>query len=109
MCSKCFDKQYGSFDTQYEFEVFERELILKLNGDLKLFKQSEQYRNIYFDQYECLNCKAIWSLSVPENAWRGFFLNKESLKSHIDKLKKKDKIKIKNSIQYKPQSNKLDL
>ena len=93
MCSKCFDNNYFQFESQSDFEIFDKELALKLNDNFEVLKPKESYKQVHFDQYQCLNCKTIWNLSIPENAWRGFFLDNESLKPHIDNFKKEDRRK----------------
>lgn len=93
MCSKCFNNNIYRFDSQGDFEIFDRDLTLKVNKDLEALKSGENYRQVYYDQFQCTHCKTIWNLSMPENSWRGFFLDNESVKSHIDSLKNDDKRK----------------
>lgn len=93
MCSKCFNENIYRFDSLAEFETFDKDLTLKLNKDLEALKSGDNYKQVYYDQFQCVHCKTIWNLSIPDNAWRGFFLDNESLKNHIDSIKKEDKIK----------------
>ncbi len=65
--------------------------MLKLNKDLVSLKYGEKYRQVHYDQFQCVHCNTIWNLSTPDNAWRGFFLDNESLKTYIDSKKSKEK------------------
>jgi len=93
MCSKCFSTNYFIFNSQTDFENFDKELNSKLKNNLTALNCGKSYKEVYFDQYQCLHCMTIWNLSTPDNAWRGFFIDNESISQHIDNIKNDDKKK----------------
>lgn len=87
MCEKCFTKDIDQFLSQSEFEVFIKQLSQK---DIELVKEREgnlgkSKFTIFgigfggsidygYKVYKCKYCGQLWKLSVPDNAWRGYFV-----------------------------------
>ncbi|MFC7772977.1 hypothetical protein [Flavobacterium sp. GCM10027622] len=92
MCEKCFENNIYKFRSEIEFKEFEKDFDLK-NKFLKIDNSQQEYLNDFQYVYNCENCKTIWWLSLPENAWRGYFLKEESAKKHIEEIRKDDKRK----------------
>lgn len=90
MCDKCFENNIYKFESEFEFNKFEKELYLK-NNFFKIEDSHHMYLNDFHYVYKCKHCKAGWWLSIPDNAWRGYFLNEEDAKKHIEKMRKDDK------------------
>lgn len=87
------DLETIKFISQKEFELFEEKLD-KLITDKKLIKVGDDtFRNCHFYLYQSFDDNKMYCLSVPDNSWRGFFLNYEKAKRHIKNLKKLDKQK----------------
>jgi hypothetical protein len=82
------------FISQKEFEIFEKKLN-QLIADQKLIKIGDDtFMNFDFYIYQyCNGDNKIYCLSIPDNSWRGFFLNYEQTKRHITNIKKLDKQK----------------
>jgi hypothetical protein len=95
MCDNCFNIEISNFDSETQFLEFEKELTIKLgNGkSIKAIEQGKSHRSVYFDTYKCNECETPWCLSTPDQAWRGFFLPYHKCISHIDSLKKSDRLK----------------
>ena len=89
MCVKCFDKEIFRFESESNFREFEKKLEEK-SKFLELISSKHNYLNDFHYVYTCENCKTNWWLSIPENAWRGYFLTENKAKEHIEKLKKSD-------------------
>lgn len=81
------------FISYKEFEIFEEKLN-KLIADKKLIEIGDDtFGNYHFYIYQSYYDKEIYCLSIPDNSWRGFFLNYEKAKRHITNIKKFDKQK----------------
>jgi hypothetical protein len=87
MCESCFETEIYKFNSLSEFENFERELFLKDKNFCIL--ESSKKTFLDFDvSYQCNKYLEIWYLAEPDNAWRGYFLKKDSAKIYIDEIKK---------------------
>ena len=85
MCPSCFEKDIDKFKTQLDFEEFETIIDSKVNDELIKILEDKKF---WTNNYVCNTCNEHWILSVPDNAWRGYFLPKEkaiSYESRIDK------------------------
>lgn len=89
MCDKCFEIEYNKFETEVDFTAFERELDMKL-WDSKTFHLIDSQKNGWESTYLCDNCGEIWCLSVPENAWRGYFLLQKNVSNYQDRIQAED-------------------
>lgn len=86
------------FNTYQDFELFENNLAKLLNRDeLKDIGESN-YKQYHFYRYETSDKKEVYCLSVPENAWRGFFLPYNLAKLHVDNIIKRNKVKSRGCI-----------
>lgn len=92
MCEKCFDKEIFRFENESVFIEFEKDLNQKAKF-LKLTNSKHEYLNDFHYNYTCENCNENWWLSIPENAWRGYFLTEKNAQKHIKDLKDSDKRK----------------
>lgn len=95
MCDNCFNIEIGNFDSEAQFLEFDKKLTFKLGNSesIKAIDQGKSYRSVYFDTYKCKKCETLWCLSIPDHAWRGFFLPHDKCTAHIDSLKKSDRLK----------------
>jgi len=97
MCDDCFKNLIYKFDSQKEFEDFETIVQNKcLSKKLTIFKREETDSLVPFDSYDfykCNSCGEIWTLSIPDNAWRGFLLTRDKGIEYTKKLKEKDKVR----------------
>jgi hypothetical protein len=97
MCDNCSKDLKYRFDTQKEFEDFETIIQNKcIDKKLEIIKREETDYLAPFDSFEfykCNSCGQIWTLSIPENAWRGFFLTENEAIKHWREIKRKDRIK----------------
>jgi len=97
MCNDCFKDLKYKFETQKEFEDFETIIQNKcIDKKLEIIKREETDYFAPFDSFEfykCNSCGQIWTLSIPENAWRGFFLTETESIRHSRELRKKDRVK----------------
>ena len=77
MCEKCFEKGYKKFSSQTDFQNFEKVLDLKCqNKILEINTQSNELTDFRM-YYQCTNCNEKWVMSIPDNAWRGYFLTEQ--------------------------------
>lgn len=91
MCLSCFDKEWPKFISNLEFESFSMELKRKMNlnciGRFVGKEKVPEFRflgfidfgvkeiaEIGFEVYQCKVCSQNWKLSLPDYAWRGFFV-----------------------------------
>ena len=97
MCSDCFDKQYYGFPSYTEYEEFEAILDLKTRSHKIEMLESENedakglmdYR-LYFN---CNTCSEKYVLSIPDHAWRGYFLTEQNAFDYRKKVRMSDKDK----------------
>ena len=84
------DLETNNFKTYQEFDEFELKFNKFIYQKEILNLGSENYLN--FDFYKYLNKKTdkIFCLSIPDNSWRGFFLEESKAKRYIKNLKKED-------------------
>ena len=94
MCEKCFDEEILRFESESEFIAFEKSLDQKANF-VKLINTKHKNLTEFNTKYSCENCNQNWWLSIPDNAWRGYFLTEQSAKKHIKDLKDSDNRKRK--------------
>ena len=97
MCNECFDKQYYGFPSQSEFEKFEGILDLKCKtGEIKILDSKSEVESGLLDfrmYYQCITCKEKFVMSIPDNAWRGYFLTEQNAIEYHEKIKTSDKKK----------------
>ena len=95
MCSDCFDKQYYGFPSQLEFKNFEDILDSKTRSNkIKILESNDENKLMDYRMYFlCNNCKETFVLSIPDHAWRGYFLTQENALAYHDKLHSSDKNK----------------
>ena len=86
MCKICFENEIYNFKTFSEFENFEKELTLKARH-FTISNSKEKKLNDSIS-YQCNSCLETWYLSEPDNAWRGYFLRKDSARAYSYNLKK---------------------
>ncbi|TXE17304.1 hypothetical protein ES692_09985 [Psychroserpens burtonensis] len=92
MCSSCFDIEYEKFIAYKDFDVFEIELNKRIeSGDLILHKSDIENDGPFECLYRCITCNTVWRLSIPENAWRGYFLSEKNAVHFKKALKKEEK------------------
>ena len=92
MCKKCFENNIYRFENQSQFNEFEENFNLK-DKFITIVNSTHTYLNDSHYVYNCENCKTVWWLSIPENAWRGYFLKEKEAKNHIEKMRKSDEKK----------------
>lgn len=94
MCEDCFTKEISKFDSQADFEKFENILQKKCHeGKVEIIDIGNEQALEAFDSrlyYHCTSCSKNWIMSIPDNAWRGYFLT-EAKGSAITKSSKKNK------------------
>jgi hypothetical protein len=90
MCEKCFDKEIFRFESESDFITLEKSLDLKAKF-LKLINSNHEYLNDFHYTYSCINCNQNWWFSIPDNAWRGYFLTEKNAKKNIKNLRHSDK------------------
>ena len=97
MCDDCFENLIYKFDSQKDFEDFETIVQNKcINKKLTIIKREVTDSFAIFDSYDfykCNSCGEVWTLSIPDNAWRGFFLTQDKGIEYTKILKEKDKIR----------------
>lgn len=94
MCDSCFTVEFEKFNTYWEFDLFHEQLQEKIEvgimTEVKFFKnQSLSYEPEYV--YLCTSCNQNWALSVPDNAWRGYFLTFDKAVNYSDQLRASEK------------------
>ena len=97
MCKDCFDKQYYGFPSQTEFEYFEDILDLKCKSEkINILESKNEIEFGLIDYrmyYQCNTCKEKFVMSIPDNAWRGYFLTEKKAIEYNEKIKISDKKK----------------
>ncbi|PDS21725.1 hypothetical protein [Flavobacterium branchiophilum] len=97
MCIDCFDKQYYGFASQREFEKFEEVLNLKCKSKkIKILESKNEVESGLIDfrmYFKCDSCKIKFVMSIPDNAWRGYFLTEPNAIEYHEKIKTLDKKK----------------
>ena len=95
MCDDCFRNLIYKFDSQEKFDDFQTIVTNKcITKKLEIIKREQTDVLAPFDSYEfykCNSCGEIWTLSVPQDAWRGFFLTQDKGLEYSKKLREKDK------------------
>ena len=86
-----FLKQYYGFPSQSKFENFERILDLKCKtGKIKILDSKSEVESGLIDfrmYYQCITCKEKFVMSIPDNAWRGYFLTERNAIEYYEKIK----------------------
>jgi hypothetical protein len=87
MCNACSLKAIYSFPSAADFAAFDADLTHKL-----FIKQLTAVSTPALEQasaaFVCLGCPAVWVLSEPNNAWRGFFLPQAEAIRHLRRMNK---------------------
>jgi hypothetical protein len=95
MCEDCFQELIYKFPTYQDFDGFENVVQTKCNeGKLIILDKCQNDYLAAFDSnvyYECSTCKEIWVLSIPDNAWRGYFLPEAKAIEYKREIKRFDK------------------
>jgi len=94
MCPGCFSSGFASFPSYWEFEAFEAELQQKLMQQqllpLPRTPTPELTAMAPEQLYQCPVCNETWSLSSPDNAWRGYFLPEAEAQKRQQRLQRTD-------------------
>ena len=97
MCGACFLEGIYRFPSAHAFEVFEKHLLDKqpqLHIEvLSIPSENPPSISSPVGYYQCDICQEFWALSVPDNAWRGYFLPKDRALSYRKELNHQDKSK----------------
>jgi len=97
MCEDCFDKEYYGFPSQIEFEKFEELLDRKSRTKkIEILKSGAEYESGLMDfrmYHKCNTCDEKYVMSIPDNAWRGYFLTEQNAVEYHNKIKASDKKK----------------
>jgi hypothetical protein len=97
MCGACFLEGIYRFPSAHAFEVFEKDLLGKQpqlhTQVLSALSQNPLLISSPVGYYRCDVCQELWALSIPDNAWRGYFLPKDEALSYQEKLNHQDKSK----------------
>lgn len=96
MCENCFDRPIYKFETYKDFEDFESIVQNKcIAGKLEIIdRHNDNHPLAGLDPYlfyKCRICDTIWVLSIPENAWRGYFLTQDKAIEYENERKRKEK------------------
>jgi hypothetical protein len=97
MCEKCFDNEIFRFESESDFNIFEIKFDEK-SSFIELTNSKHNYLNVFVYTYTCKSCYKNWWLSIPENAWRGFFLTEKNAKNYIERIRNSDKKKKKGCL-----------
>lgn len=91
MCKDCFEEELYNFSTYIDFEEFKNNLDNKCSTHKLEILESENERtkgiidfHIYF---RCNSCREKFVLSIPENAWRGYFLTENNAGKYYKNLR----------------------
>ncbi|MBD1365271.1 hypothetical protein IDJ77_15755 [Mucilaginibacter sp. ZT4R22] len=90
MCDNCFTTEIYQFNTYLDFEEFEHLLHPKISHNHIIASPILPLRHSH-EAYKCSICHEQWVLSVPENAWRGYFLPLEKAAMFEADIEKQDK------------------
>lgn len=99
--NNCNEYWHDSFPSESDFKKFEKILEEKFKPIAHTISYSpkpkikfliyaygaENWEGGYI--YECIDCKTLWELSWPENAYRGYFKSINLNKSNIEEYLKK--------------------
>lgn len=96
MCENCFESNIMGFPTQDDFDNFIHTLDEKIKTNKMRFNDSlENTKNILgidFGSYAtCNSCREDWVLEIPDNAERGYFLNKEGIETYYENKDKQNR------------------
>lgn len=83
MCPECFEEGIYRFISQEDFEQFSDILDTKIKENKMSYcpgLDDNNFMGMDFRYYaSCNSCGENWVLDIPDNANRGYFLNKEGL------------------------------
>ncbi|MBA6157198.1 hypothetical protein H3Z83_11805 [Tenacibaculum sp. S7007] len=95
----CNEHWNESFHSESDFIKFEKILEKKFTPIAQTISYSPKVKFLIYEYgaenweggliYECANCKSLWELSHPENAYRGYFKSINLNKNEIEKYLKK--------------------
>ncbi|PHS10013.1 MAG: hypothetical protein COA88_03000 [Kordia sp.] len=89
MCPNCFENDINKFESYTDFEEFEKLLDSKVNkGEVEFLDEEKDWDGNYI----CKTCYELWTLSVPDNAWRGYFLPREKAISYESRINREESI-----------------
>jgi hypothetical protein len=97
MCEACFLKGIYQFASWQAFALFDQQL---LASDLLQQRRSSEgaaqaplsaYKPQHY--YRCPKCEQVWALSVPDNAWRGYFLPERDAWRYVNRLQRQDQVR----------------
>lgn len=83
-CS-CDDLWHASFESEVEYQQFDKELLKSFMaiGHTKHYVPKSQVKFLFYEFgaqdaeggfiFECKTCRALWELSIPDHANRGYF------------------------------------
>lgn len=74
-CAHCAPFATKKFSSQEDFVAFEKELEAKcVDGTFIQVVNADDTEEMSLQvQYQCTHCGNDWTLSIPENAYRGYF------------------------------------
>ena len=95
MCEECFQAEISRFESQAEFEEFEYKLQKKYDrGKIEVINIHDKNELSIFDSrlyYRCTSCNENWIISIPDNAWRGYFLTSFNALKYHEQLRKDER------------------
>ncbi|WP_420570998.1 hypothetical protein [Kordia sp.] len=76
MCEHCTPFATKTFSSQEDFNVFEKALDAKCEDGtfIQIVSSDDTEEMSLQSRYQCTYCNNDWVLSVPEHAYRGYFL-----------------------------------
>lgn len=93
MCEDCFTKKFKGFTFQSDYDNFketlDRKCFLNKVEILEDINALQDFR-IY---YKCKTCNEKYILSIPDYAWRGYFLTYQNAINYHNFLSKSDRRK----------------
>ena len=91
MCEKCFIQESKNFPSHYDFENFEKILDLKCKNKIHEINTQPNKLEDFKIYYQCTHCNKKWIMSIPDNAWRGYFLTEKNAQKYLLSLVKENK------------------
>jgi hypothetical protein len=97
MCEACFLKGIYQFASWPAFDLFDQQLLASdlLQQSRPRDEAAQASLSAYEPQhyYQCPKCEQVWALSVPDNAWRGYFLPERDALRYVKRLHRQDKVR----------------
>lgn len=90
----CANKFFYQFDSQQEYEAFENDLDRQIYANRIEHLCGISHKGVSCLAYRCTQCYEIYLLSMPDHAWRGFYLPEEIATKHIATINRKDRMAL---------------